>query len=415
MVPAVPDLVRCVGPLPTEASLVTPDAADTGGDPIGVLLVISNLEFGGAQRQVVELANGLNPRRFDVHVCSLSPYVPLAERLRDADRRLHVVRKRFKFDAGVVRRLAKLLRRLGTDIVHSYLFDADIAARLAGRRAGTPVIVGSERNAHYPLKRRQLLAYWLTRGCATAVIANSHEGAAFNRQKLGHRESQYHVIHNGVDTARFRPRDNADVRRDLGIGAADKVVGMFASFKRQKNQPMLLRAAAQLRRRHPGLRLLLVGDELYGGMHGSDLYKVGVQKLIDELGLRSCCVLPGNRPDVERLYCACEVTVLPSLFEGTPNAVLESLACGVPVVVTDVCDHRLIVPDGQVGFVVPLGDEDSLARRLDELLSNEELRSRLGRAGHDWVSEHFSTACMVSRTEQVYRRLLTEATGQGTS
>ena len=95
-----------------------------------LLFVISNFEYGGAQRQVVELANHLDPRRFEAHVCSLSPYTPLATSLRDASSRLHVIPKLAKFDVTVVPRLASLLRRLQIDIVQSYLFDADIAARL---------------------------------------------------------------------------------------------------------------------------------------------------------------------------------------------------------------------------------------------------------------------------------------------
>src|SRR5262245_25140125 len=110
--------------------------------PRRVLLLISNLEFGGAQRQGGELGNRLDPARFEVHVASLSDYLPLAEGLRCP---VHVVQKRWKFDLTVVPRLARLLRRLRTELIQSYLFDADVAARLAGRLAGA-VVVNAERN-----------------------------------------------------------------------------------------------------------------------------------------------------------------------------------------------------------------------------------------------------------------------------
>src|SRR5690349_14936653 len=124
-----------------------------------VVQVISNLEYGGAQRQVIELANNMDADQFDVHVCSLSDYVPLVEDLHDAHHRLHVIHKRWKFDVMVVPQLARLLRDLKADVVHGYLFDAEIATRVAGRLARTPLIVGSERNTDYALKRRQLLVY----------------------------------------------------------------------------------------------------------------------------------------------------------------------------------------------------------------------------------------------------------------
>src|SRR5262245_46496484 len=141
--------------------------------PLRVMLLISNLEFGGAQRQVVELANHLDRARFEPHVASLSDYLPLADGLRCP---LHVVQKRFKYDLTVVPRLARLMRRHRIDLVQSYLFDADIAARLAGRWAGAAV-VNAERNTDYALKPQQAAAYRLTRGLVDLVIANSRAGA----------------------------------------------------------------------------------------------------------------------------------------------------------------------------------------------------------------------------------------------
>ncbi len=161
-----------------------PAATPSDTVPIRLTLVVSNLEYGGAQRQVVELANHLDPEQFEVRICSLSPYVPLAGDLVRRDR-LHIIAKRFKFDATVVPRLAGLLRRTRTDVVQSYLFDADIAAFLAGRLAGCSLVVGSERNANYVMKRRQVLLYRWTRRCVNLLIANSHAGAEFNQRIVG--------------------------------------------------------------------------------------------------------------------------------------------------------------------------------------------------------------------------------------
>lgn len=387
--------------------------ADPGrAQPIRLVIVISNLEFGGAQRQVVELANNLDPGRVEVVVCSLSSYVPLGDTLHQRRDRERIIEKKFKFDLSVVPRLALLLRAHRADIVHSYLFDADIAARLAGRLAGTRLIVGSERNTDYHLKRRQLLAYRATFGSVDLIIANSNAGAAFNRRALGHPEATYRVVHNGVDTSRFAPAEAAEAKRALGLDADVPVVGMFASFKEQKNHPLFFAAAARVVQAVPTVRFLLVGDELYAGMHGSRDYRQLMDRRIDELGLRERCVLLGNRSDVERLYPACDLTVLPSLFEGTPNVALESMACGVPPVVTDVADNRLIVPDGRAGFVVRLGDEVALADRITGLLQDHDLRGRLGRGARAWIDENYSSRRMAEKTEAVYREGLAARTGQ---
>jgi glycosyltransferase involved in cell wall biosynthesis len=374
--------------------------------PITVVLVISNLEYGGAQRQVVELANNFDPSRVRVHVCSLSSYRPLARELRIPADCQHVIEKRGKYDLSVVPRLAALLKRTRADVVHGYLFDAEVAVRLAGRFAGTRVVAGSERNTNYTLKRVQLGAYRLTRDWVGLIVANSHAGAAFHRKTLGHDPRIYRVIHNGVDTTRFTPGDRGDARVRLGLDPARPTIGMFASFKRQKNHPLLFEAAHRLLPAIPDLQLLLVGDQLHGGMHGSSDYKRETEALIDRLGLRPHCLALGNRDDVDLIYPACDVTVLPSLFEGTPNAALESMACGVPVIVTNVADNAIIAPDGRVGFVVPLDRPDVLADRLQRLLKDPEMAAACGAEARRWAIDEFSTRRLAEKTESVYRERL---------
>lgn len=371
------------------------------------MLLISNLEFGGAQRQVVELANNLEPARFEVHVGSLSEYLPLAEGLRCP---VHVVQKRFKYDLTVVPRLARLLRRLRIDLVQSYLFDADIAARLAGRLAGAAV-VGAERNTDYSLRPQQRAGYRLTRGLVDLIIANSRAGAAFNQRLLGYDASFYRVVHNGVDTARFRPGDGGPLRTELGVAADERLVGMFASFKEQKNHPLAFEAARRVLLRFPRARFLFVGDMLWAGLHGSAAYKERMDRLVDQLGIRERCLFVGNRSDVAELYRACDVTLLPSLFEGTPNVVLESLATGVPVVASDVADNRLIVPDGEVGYVVPLGDPETMAGRLLELLQDDAARRGFGAAARSWVEREFSTDVLARKTGAIYEEVIARRRG----
>ena len=373
--------------------------------PLRLALVVSNLEFGGAQRQIVELANHLDPAAFDTHVITLSDYVPLAERLADRSR-LHVVAKRFKFDVTTPLRLARLLRRLRTEVAHAFLYDAMIATRIAGRLAKVRAIIGSERNTDYHLKRVQMLGYWLTRRQVDLIIANSNAGAAFNQRMLGHSAEQYRVVHNGVDTERFQPAARTAGRAELGLGEGDFVLGMFASFKQQKNHPLLLRAARQLVDEIPSLRLLFVGDELHQSLQASDAYKQSVNALVDELGLRQRCVFVGNRPDPERLYPLCDIKVLPSTREGTPNVLLEAMACGVPIVATDVADNALVAPDGKVGFIVPLNQPDVLADRIRRLHADPQLRDTLGAAGRQWVQKEFSLRRLTEKTAAVYAEAL---------
>jgi glycosyltransferase involved in cell wall biosynthesis len=368
-----------------------------------VVLVISNLEYGGAQRQVVEIANGLPRRGFRVYVCSLSSYVPLASHLRAESQQLRVIRKRWKFDVSTVPRLAAFLRRVGADAVHGFLFDANIAVRLAGFLAHTPLVIDSERNSNYRLKRHQALAYALTRRMRHLCVANSHAGAQFNSRLTGTSIDRYRVVYNGVDVERFRPADREPIRRSLRLGDRDFVVGMFASFKPQKNHEMALRAFAKVASQLPAARMVLVGDELVGGSHGTGRYKQTMLELVHDLGIQDRCLMLGNRTDVETLYPACDVVVLPSLFEGTPNVALEAMACGVPVVATDVADNSHVIPDGKAGRLVALGDVDGLAAVLADAAVSPQDTSRMGYLARQWVSTEFSHEKMTERIASVYR------------
>ncbi len=371
-------------------------------DRTTVVLLISDLEFGGAQRQVVELANNLDPGRFAVLVCTLADHTPLASRLVDQEKRLTVIRRRFKWDLSVVFRLAAFLRRENAAVVHSFLFDAEISARIAGRLAGKVAVIGSERNTNYEPRTRHKVAYALTRFGLDLVVANSHAGARFNSRVFHNPLSMYRVVHNGVDAGRFAPQDGAGARSALGLPAGDPVVGMFASFKPQKNHPLLLRSAVEVLQAVPEARFLFVGDELYKGMSDSVAFKKSISLLVDELGLRDRCVFAGNRADVERFYCACDCTVLPSLFEGTPNVVLESMACGVPVVVTDVSDNSYVVREGETGFVVPVDDPGAMARRIVTLLQSERTRREMGARAREWVLSEFSPKALAEKMATVY-------------
>jgi len=377
-----------------------------------VVLVIDDLEYGGAQRQVVELANKIDQDRFDVHVCTLSHYVPLGGQLRERRRRLHTLVKRNNVDVTVVPRLARLLRSLNADIVHSYLFSADIASRLAGRLVGTKVVIGSERGANYVTNRRCLLAHRLTRTCIDLIIANSQTGAGFNSKTFGHPASDYRVIYNGVDTEQFQPRDKLLARKELGIPAESRVIGIVASFKAEKNHAMLFHAFKKVLQAFADAQLLIVGDQLYGNVNlcgnvnRSDDYCARMNTLIGELGIRHQCIFLGNRQDVERIYPACDITVLPSLHEGMPNVLLESMACGIPVVATNICDNSYVVKDGQTGFLVGVGDVEGMAKRIQTLLENDILRQTMGQKGTTWVRKEFSIEQLVRNTEAVYLEAL---------
>jgi glycosyltransferase involved in cell wall biosynthesis len=394
-------------------------AAAGARERVPVMLLIGSLEHGGAQRQLVELARHLDPGRFEPFVCSLSATVPLAAALPPGTE-LAVTPRRWRFDPLPVVRVARLMRRRRVRLVHAFLFDAEMVARLAAPLAGVRVVVGSERNSNY---RRPGLQRWClrrTRRWVSGVIANSHAGKAFHVATVGPPAERVWVVHNGVDVERFRPGDRAAARRELGLPPTGHVIGMVASFKPQKNHFMLLDVARRLRDRWPDVRFVCAGEELPGARGGTLAAGTGSHRGVDEYyrrvldtiaaqGLGESVRLLGALERVERLYAACDLTVLTSDHEGTPNVLLESMACGVPVVATDVGDNAHLVPDRRVGALVPRGDAEAMAAEIERLLVDPRRLEAAGAAARAWVEREFSTAALAARTGRVYEDLLRES------
>lgn len=375
-------------------------------DPLNVMLLISSLEHGGAERQVIELANHLDPDRFNVTVCSLSSHVPLAANLRNRDRRLVVIEKRRKYDFGLIGRVAREMRARRIDLVHAFLFDAEMTARMAARSGGVRAVVASERNTDYAQPLSHRIGKRLTAKRFDLMIANSEAGKRFNVRTNGVDEARICVIRNGVDVSRFQPMDRTALRAKHGISADAPLVGMIATFKRQKGHADFFRMAANVAERFPEAQFLCVGEPMRDNQQGAEDYHREIQSLVDSLGVRERTIFWGYRADMPEVYNLCDVVVLPSSREGTPNVLLEAMACGVPVVANDVADNRQVVPDGQAGFVVPLGDVSALTDRVRRLLGDAELRRRMGTAGVAWVDREHSLAGLAERTGEAYLRLV---------
>ena len=374
-----------------------------GVRPLKVLLLTSSLHYGGAERQVVELAKHLDRRRFDPLLCCLDGTRTLFD-LNPSPTPIVMAKRRARFDPIPFFEVASLLRRQSIDIVHSFLFDAEIIGRLMGWLTRVPAVIASERNSDYapmPIKDR---VQRLTRPLVDLLIANSHAGKRYAMDRLGFAENRIAVVHNGVDTARFTPGDKVAARDRLGIPRETPVVGMFASFKSQKNHQMYFRAARRILERKPGALFLSVSYVPWHPWNGaaSDAYQASLRKLVAELGLGGRLRILTNRPDVERLYHACDVTVLTSRREGTPNVILESMASGVPVVATDVADNALILDEASGGGVVPLDADYALAERVWSLLDDPASRAAASASARRAAVERYSLSRWASAIATLY-------------
>ncbi len=372
------------------------------------MLLISGLTYGGAERQVVELANNLDPDQFTVTVCTLTSRNPLGRKLR---KDLFVVKKVTKYDLSVVPRLRRIVAERKIDVIHSFLNDANIAGRLCLGRKGRPVIISSERNSYYKESLLRRIVERVTRPCMHLMLCNSMAGKQFCKDDRRIREDRVSVVHNGVDSERFRPDQELgkELRKELKISADKQLVGMAGNYKEQKNHRLFVMMAAKIAAENSESHFVIVGNPLEGSLEDNKYYNE-IHELSNQLGLLDRMTFLTARSDMERFYNACDITVLPSSREGTPNVMLESMACGTPMVATDVADNAFVLQDGVDGRVISLEDHESTAAEfagaVGELLNDDARREEMGNAARRRVEEEFSLRRLAEKTADIYNTLL---------
>jgi glycosyltransferase involved in cell wall biosynthesis len=361
--------------------------------PLKVCHVITGFDTGGAERVLMQTVRRLDARRFTSQIVSLRPRGPLsadAERLGVEVTHLGMWRR-----AGPLTlwKLTHLLRRARVQIVHAYLYDASLAVRIAGRVAGVPVVLTSTRAS---LGYLPGVAWWVDRLTARwcdRVIAVSASTAKFVVEVERIPREKVVVISNGVDLQRFRPTDGAAARRALGIPSDAFVVACVGRLHELKGQRELLDALALMRGQRPGLVCLFAGtgpDRLY------------LEARVRDLGLENICRFLGPVEQVETVYAAADVAVLPSRFEGMPNTVLEAMAMARPVVATAVDGSTELVRSGDTGTLVPRGDVRALATGLLALARDPQRRAAMGARARQLAEQHHGIDRSVASIEALY-------------
>jgi lipopolysaccharide/colanic/teichoic acid biosynthesis glycosyltransferase/glycosyltransferase involved in cell wall biosynthesis len=308
-------------------------------------------------------------------------------------------------------RLYRTIRRLRPTIVDASTPKAGLLAGVAAWLAGVPCRVYTLRGLRLETTtggKRALLwvAEWISCRCAHRVICVSPSlGALAIRLRLvtPDRAIVLDRGNGGVDLERFSPAGRhleatARLRQTLGIPANAPVIGFAGRFVKDKGIRELIAAFRWLRGKHPGLRLLLVGDFERG-----DPVEAETRRLIES---SATIIRPGFVADAAPYYRLMDVLALPTYREGFPAVPLEAQASGVPVVTTNATGAVDSVLDGETGFLVPVGDAFALAKALGRLLDDAELRERMGQAARLRMERDFSRLSIEREQVWIYRRLL---------
>jgi glycosyltransferase involved in cell wall biosynthesis len=353
--------------------------------PSRIALVIGQFSIGGAERQLSELVARIDRERFEPIVYGLAEGT---EGFRSAVEETGVpVRIIGRRGIPRARRLADALRRDGVDLVHSWLFIANSYAWMTRFLGVTAPLVTSARNCKSQGKLHHVLNAAAFRRSARIVVNSVRVGEYVVQHYVAPRR-RLSVVYNGVDTQRFCPAATRE-ERPLTVMTAGR-------FVPQKNPLLFLEAAIRLSRELPDTRFVMLGDGPQRSL---------VAELAAAAGLAARLELPGERADAEVWFQRADVFWLTSAWEGLPNVVLEAMACGLPVVATDVGGTRELFSSGVEGFLVRPGEAEDFVCHSQTLLRDDELRARMGRAARERAGQ-FSIPRMVHAMEAVYADVL---------
>ena len=362
--------------------------------PLSVLHVNTEPSWRGGEAQTLMLARGLVERG---HRSLLA--VPRGSAIQRAGRAAGLdpvaLPMKGEFDPASIFGIAAVLRETPVDVLHYHTSHAvtlgTLATLIAGRRAAVLT-----RRVSFSLRRNPFARFKYTfRVDHLIAVADSVRWVMIAEGIAPDRVS---VIHSGIDLSRFGATpDRAAVDRELGLPPDAFLIGCVGHLARHKGHGALIEAAGRVAASMPQLRLLMIGE-------GSERARLEAKAAAGPLAGRTLFV--GFRDDVPRLMAALDLFVLPSLSgEGSPAVVKEAMACGVPVVATDLDGVREIVEDAREALLVPAGDPDRLAAAIRRAASDAVLRRALAAAGRARVKE-FSSDRMVERTLEVYRQVL---------
>jgi glycosyltransferase involved in cell wall biosynthesis len=364
--------------------------------PIPILLMAQRLTQGGSERQLTEIATALDRKLFAPHVAVLRPGGVRLDELRAAGVPTVCVPLQSFASPSLMSaawRLNRYLRRNGIRLAHSFDVPANIFMVPVARATGVAVVLSSQRafRSLTPKQYRPLVRF--SDRFVDGIVVNCR---ALERHLVTGENvpaSMIRLCYNGINTQFFyrRPPDRP---REPG---EPLVVGVVCALRPEKDLPTLVRAFAIARRPNPLMHLVIVGD---GEMRDP------LERLSEELGVRECCEFVPSTTEVPQWLSRIDIFVLPSVSEALSNSLMEAMACECAPVASNVGGNGELVEHGERGLLFEAGDAEELARHLNTLAADEELRRRFAEASRRFIQETFGLTNSVRRMTDIYLEAL---------
>lgn len=373
-----------------------------------IVFIITGLSTGGAEMMLFKVLEHLDRQSYAPHVISLTTLGELAPRIAALGISVDAVgMKPGRPSPSGFFRLIKIIKRLKPDVVHTWMYHADLLGGLAARLAGVSSIGWCIRNSNLDKEKTKFSTRAVVRLCASiskwvpSRTLSCSEKARQVHVRCGYAAEKMVVVPNGFDLSRFKPDLDARhrIRAELGVTDQTPLVGLIGRFDPQKNHLGFFEAAAVLHRQMPQVHFVLAGQDI-------DSRNAALMRAISQAGVLPNTHLLGLRDDMPKLMAALDVLASSSSYgEAFPNVLGEAMACGVPCAVTDVGDSAYIV--GDAGRVVASDDMHGLAAGLEALLASSLTeKAALSKQVRARVAEYFEIGRVVQRYEDFYESLL---------
>lgn len=365
--------------------------------PLKILHVSHSLNTGGLERIILEMVRCGPEHGFTCAVATLGHGGDLAEQVEEQGGHWYRLDKREGLDWRAGFRLARLAKRWGADVLHAHNEGAGLYAGLAGRLGSRPAIC-TRHGLSFGAGPR---GGWLRRAAGLLckrTVCVGRDVLRFAREEDRLPASRLALVYNGVDTQVFQPDPEARAlwRKELGLGANQTVLISVGRLAPEKDYDLLLDAMACLPSGQSEAMLILVGD-------GPE--RIALELKAAKLGLADRVLLLGARTEVPGLLNAADLFALSSLTEGIPMALLEAMACTLPVAALEVGGIPEVVEDGRSGVLVRGRRPEDLADAVAGVLADSQAVHSMGLAGRARVLERFSLGAMLGAYASLYRKL----------
>lgn len=350
------------------------------------------------ENALVNLLNGLDASVFNNFIyCfnSSDPNPPLKARIENSEIPIFSYEKGERLDYWLPVKLSQLLRKESIDIVHARNFAAILYGSMGAKLSGTPVAIGDIRG---PIPSDQGQKCRRLSFLLSQFVAVSKDVKRMLTDEFQISPEMVTTVYNGVHmNGTPGTEEKLAARKKLGFDSDDLIIGTIGRVEPVKDYSTLVRASALILKKFAKAKLVIVGG-------GSQLPVL--KELALELEIQSKCIFTDYQQDVKPYLAAFDIFVLTSIFEGISNVLLEAMTFLLPVIATAVGGNPEVVVDDESGFLVTKKDVQSLAAKIEILLTNKQLASQMGENGYRIVREKFTIPKMIENYQKLYLDML---------